>query len=64
VGEEYIEEEPDTPIMLPDVVKDAGKVPGENSSQQESPHVNNKRSRVSSSNKQPHANQSNMQYNS
>ena len=59
VKEEYIEEEPDTPVILPDVVKDSAKMLNENASHQESPHMNNKRSRVSSSNKQQQVSQAN-----
>ena len=58
VNEEYIEEEPDATLTLPDVVKDNGKSAPVvdnpmtmSNSHQESPHLMNKRSRVNSSNK-------------
>lgn len=55
VNEEYIEEEPDAALTLPDVVKDTKPAPvienSMNASHQESPHLMNKRSRVNSSNK-------------
>lgn len=57
VMEEYIEEEADTPVILPDVVKEAAKMQNENAHQQDSPHMLNKRSRVSSSNKHQQMNQ-------
>lgn len=54
-NEEYIAEEPDAALTLPDVIKDGGKQ-GPNGDTganglQDSPHMMNKRSRVNSSNK-------------
>jgi len=37
--EEYIEEEADTPVILPDVVKEVAKMQNENAHQQDSPHM-------------------------
>ena len=62
-NEEFIAEEPDAALTLPDVVKDAGKSapnPDPNSAAlQESPHMLNKRSRVNSSNKHQQQSQQN-----
>ena len=63
VVEEFLEEDPDTPVILPDVIKEATKQVADNGSQQESPNLVNKRSRVSSSNRQQLVNQtSHVQY--
>lgn len=64
VIEEYIEEEPDAPVILPEVVKEKVGVNDGNTSHHESPHILNKRSRVSSSNKHQQISQGNpLQYN-